>query len=409
LFKIFPSLQTRLKALLDAPRLQADRQLHIEALLAEAARVQAERQQHLEAMLVDAPRLQADRQLHIEALLAEAARVQAERQQHLEAMLVEAARLQTDRQLHIEALLAQKFLTPTAMATLNPHFHRNFLPNDDSAVQKNLIATWRLRAPGMLGHSELVESGFRVFSQNDEDGILLRLFTHIGHTNRYVIEIGSNCSGSDVGIPENLSANLIINHGWHGAVFEMDPTECDKMRYFFARDHATRHFHWTQGGDKTYFSPLIIQQAVSPANINEVLIEANNEPEPDLMIIDIDGGDFAVMQSLHAVKPRVLVVEFEKRFRERYSVVQSDRANFSQRWQQSGAASLPAWEKLLGAGGYNLCAVGACGFNAFFVRSDIAAGKLSPLTAAETFDNHPIFSRLGEDFWLTPDETWQEV
>ncbi|HUW27541.1 MAG TPA: FkbM family methyltransferase [Sulfuriferula sp.] len=310
---------------------------------------------------------------------------------------------------HLEAMLAQKFLTPAEMAALNPHFHRNFLPNDDSAVQKNLVATWRLRAPGVLSHSELVESAFRVFSQNDEDGILLRLFTHIGHTNRYVIEIGSNCSGSDVGIPENLSANLIVNHGWHGSVFEMDPTECDRMRFFFARDHATRHFHWARDGENTYFSPLIIQQAVSPENINQVLIKANNEPEPDLMVIDIDGGDYAVIQNLEAVKPRVLVVEFEKRFRERYSVVQIDRANFSQRWQQSGSASLPAWEKLLGARGYTLCAVGSCGFNAFFVRSDVAVGKLSSLTAVDAFNSHPIFSRLSEDFWLTPDETWQAV
>lgn len=330
----------------------------------------------------------------LQALL-DAVRVQAERQQHLEAMLSQ--------------MLSQASVTPGDMAALNPHFRRNFLPNDDSAVQKNLMATWRLREPGALGHAELIESGFRVFSQNDEDGILLRLFTHIGHTNRYVIEIGSNCSGSDVGIPENLSANLIVNHGWHGSVIEMDATECDRMRYFFARDHATRHFHWSRDGENTYFSPLIIQQAVSPANINEVIIKANDEPEPDLMIIDIDGGDFAVMQNLQAVKPRVLVVEFEKRFRERYSVAQFDRADFSRKWQQSGTASLPAWGNLLGARGYTLCAVGSCGFNAFFVRSDIAANRLSPLPPAEAFDSHPIFSRLGEDFWLKPDDTWQEV
>jgi hypothetical protein len=327
--------------------------------------------------------------------------------------LVEAMRMQADRQQHLESMLSQVLshpsMTPADMVALSPHFRRNFLPNDDSAVQKNLIATWRLRGPGVLGHTELVESGFRVFSQNDEDGILLRLFTHIGYTNRYVIEIGSNCSGSDVGIPENLSTNLIVNHGWHGAIFEMDATECERMRYFFARDHATRHFHWARDGENSYFSPLIIQQAVSPANVNDIIIEANDEPEPDLMAIDIDGGDFAVMQNMQAVKPRVLVVEFEKRFRERYSVAQFDRADFSRRWQQSGAASLPAWEKLLEERGYTLCAVGSCGFNAFFVRSDVAAGKLSPVTAAEAFDSHPIFSRLASDFWLAPDETWDEV
>jgi len=340
----------------------------------------------------------------LEALL-EAAREQADRQQHI----VEALSVLAVRQEHIEAVLAQKSLTPVEMVALNPHFRRNFLPNDDSVVQKNLVATWRLRASSVLGHSELVESGFRVFSQNDEDGILLRLFTHIGHTNRYVIEIGSNCSGSDVGIPENLSSNLIVNHGWHGSIFEMDQTECNKMRHFFARDHSTRHFHWDRAGENIYYSPLIIQQAISPANINQILIEANDEPEPDLMIIDIDGGDYAVVHTLQAVRPRVLVVEFEKRFRDRYSVAQFDSASFSRRWRQSGATSLPAWVKLLGARGYTLCAVGACGFNAFFVRSDVAIGRLMTLTATEAFNSHPIFSKIAEDFWLTPDETWQEV
>lgn len=324
--------------------------------------------------------------------------------------LLQAMHIQEERYQHLEALFAQKIQNPADIISLmSHHFQRNFLPNDSSVTQKNLMATWRMGSPAILEPSDLAESGFRVFSQNDEDGILLRIFTHIGHTNRYVIEIGSNCSDSDIGIPQNLSCNLIVNHGWHGSIFELDPTECDRMRYFFARDHATRHFHWMRANEHIYYSPLIFPQAISPDNINRALIEANNEPEPDLMIIDIDGGDYALIQHLEDVKPRVLVVEFEKRFRERYSVVQHLKSNFSQRWQQSGAASLSAWEKLLGARGYNLCTVGSCGFNAFFVRSDVAAGKLSSLTAAKAFDSHPIFSRLGGDFWLTPDETWQEV
>lgn len=338
-------------------------------------------------------------------MLLDAARVQTERQQHLDEVLA----LLADRQNRLEVALSQKELTAAEMLIINPHFYRNFLPNDDSALQKNLVATWRLGAPDVLSSSELVESGFRVFSQNDEDGVLLRIFTHIGCKNRNVVEIGSNCAGSDVGIPENLSTNLIINHGWHGSIFEMDATECERMRYFFARDHATRHFHWARDGKNTYHSPLIIQGAVNPENINQILADTNCEPEPDLLIIDIDGGDYAVMQSLHAVKPRVLVVEFEKRFRERYCVVQSDRLNFSQRWQQSGATSLAAWVKLLGNRDYILCAIGSCGFNAFFIRSDVAEGKFLSQKAVEAFDNHPIFSKMDEDFWLIPDDTWHQV
>lgn len=330
---------------------------------------------------------------------------QAESQQRIE----QVVNLLVQHQHRFEIQLAEKSTTPAEMVLFNPHFNRNFIPNDDSAIQKNLIATWQLMGLKTLGYKDLAESGFRAFSQNDEDGILLRLFTHIGCTNRYVVEIGSNCSGSEVGIPENLSTNLIVNHGWHGTVFEMDQVECEKMLYFFARDYATKHYHWNRGNQNTYYSPMVVQQAISPENINTVLVEANIGNTPDLFIIDIDGGDYSIMQSMITLKPRVVVVEFEKRFRDRYSVVQLDRTNFSRRWQQSGSVSLPAWEKLLGFRGYSLCAVGSCGFNAFFVRSDVALEKLTTTTAAEAFNSHPVLSSLQEEFWLVPDETWEQV
>ncbi|WP_312916302.1 FkbM family methyltransferase [Stutzerimonas kunmingensis] len=326
--------------------------------------------------------------------------------QQLEEALKELKAL-TERQLHFETLLLNKGLSTEDVAGFNPLLHRNFISNADAAQQKHLMHSWKYNSAAVLAPSELADSGFRAFSQNDEDGILLRLFTHIGCTNRYVVEIGSNCSGSDVGIPENLSTNLLVNHGWHGTIFELDAAECNKMRYFFARTASTRHYHWTREGVTEYYSPVIVQHAISPENINELLLAANPEPEPDLFIIDIDGGDFAVMENLSAVKPRVIVVEFEKRFRERYSVVQRDREQFSLRWQQSGGASLAAWDKLLELKGYRLCAVGTCCFNALFVREDVAEGKLEALQPKLVFDSHPVFSAIDDDFWLAPDDSWQ--
>jgi hypothetical protein len=295
------------------------------------------------------------------------------------------------------------------LAVLNPRLRRNFLPNDDAAVHKYLMAIWRDASLATIGYKDLLESGFRVFSQNDEDGVVLRIFSHIGHTNQYVVEVGSNCSDSDIGIPENLSTNLIVNHGWHGAIFEIDQTECSRIRYFFARDFSTKHYHVPSKGESGYFSPVVIQQEISATNIDLMVCGAHNESEPDLMVIDIDGGDYEVVCGMSATRPRVLVVEFEKRFRDRHSVVQSERSQFSKKWPQSGTASLPAWEKILAAKNYTLCAIGGGGFNAFFVRSDIANGKFLPLTAKAAFDGHPILSKVPDDFWLAPDETWRTV
>jgi hypothetical protein len=341
------------------------------------------------------------------ALINQQARQLDEMGEVMRAQGLELAR-QGSQLRHITEQAASGF-SAEQLTMLLPHLRRNFLPNDDSIMQKQLQATWQAAAGPALTHRDLLASGFRVFSQNDEDGMLLRIFSQIGQTNQYVIEIGSNCSDSDLGIPENLSANLIVNHGWHGAIFEMDQTECDRTRYFFARDFATKHFHVTVNGQYTYLSPLIIQGAISPGNIDQKLLEACDEPEPDLMIIDIDGGDYAVIDAMRAISPRVLVVEFEKRFRDRHRVVQFDTSHFSKRWPQSGAASLPAWQQLLTTRGYTLSAIASTGYNAFFIRNDVADGKFVPLDVREAFDSHPIFSKVAEEVWLMPDETWQPV
>lgn len=60
----------------------------------------------------------------------------------------------------------------------------------------------------------LDEVGFRVFSQNDEDGILLFIFSIIGTTNKRCVEI---CCGDGI---ESNSTNLIINHSWEGLLFD---------------------------------------------------------------------------------------------------------------------------------------------------------------------------------------------
>lgn len=56
-----------------------------------------------------------------------------------------------------------------------------------------------------------------------------------------------------------------------------------------------------------------------------------------------------------------------------------------------------------------MCAIGACGFNAFFVRADVAHGKLKPLAVTDAFDAHPIFSSIPDQFWMEPDESWHPV
>lgn len=312
---------------------------------------------------------------------------------------------------HLKVVMAhieKRIFSADQVSEFSTHFNRNILPNDHAALQKLLMAFWATSSKP-VSYSDLLDNGFRVFSQNDEDGILLRLFSKIGTTNRYVLEIGSNCSGSAIGVPENLSTNLIVNHGWHGVIIELDPVECEKMRYFFSRNLATKHFHLTDGDRNGYFSPNILQREVTPDNVDALFEEAQSPAEPDLFIIDIDGGDYAVVERLTLARPRVIVVEFEKRFRDRFSVVQPNRSDFSFHFAQSGTVSLAAWDKLLGDRGYVLVGIAISGFNAFFVRKDVAEGNLTALSVQDAFDHHPLFSNAPHSLWLEPDETWKHI
>ena len=105
---------------------------------------------------------------------------------------IKETEIKIENQLNqIEIRREQSFLE-NKLIKLIPRIRRNLLPNDSSALQKTLLTMWRNNKESILGYKDFLESGFRVFSQNDEDGVLLRIFSHIGNHNNLVVEIGSN-------------------------------------------------------------------------------------------------------------------------------------------------------------------------------------------------------------------------
>ena len=77
------------------------------------------------------------------------------------------------------------------------------------------------------------EVGFQKYSQFEEDGILLYLFSLIGTASRKVVEV---CAADG---QECMAANLIVNHGWKGYLFDGDDDNVAKGREFFARRRTT--------------------------------------------------------------------------------------------------------------------------------------------------------------------------
>lgn len=135
--------------------------------------------------------------------------------------------------------------------------------------------------------------GFRIFSQNDEDGILLYIFSQVGFTNRVCIDIGfASIQGSN-------TANLILNWGFSGVLIDGNKEGIAQSQHYF-------NYH----PDTKIFPPTVINKWVTVENINDICMQNGISDELDIMSLDIDGNDYWIWKALTVVKPRVVVVEY---------------------------------------------------------------------------------------------------
>ncbi|WP_051424312.1 hypothetical protein [Aphanizomenon flos-aquae] len=134
--------------------------------------------------------------------------------------------------------------------------------------------------------------GFKAYSQFEEDGILLYIFSLIGTTNKKVVEI---CAGHG---KECMAANLIINHGWQGYLFDGSEQNVKSAQNFFA-NHK-----------QTFLMPPTVNHAWFTAeNVNQILSDAGVSGEIDLLSLDIDGMDYWVWKAIKVIQPRVCLFE----------------------------------------------------------------------------------------------------
>jgi hypothetical protein len=210
------------------------------------------------------------------------------------------------------------------------------------------------------------EVGFRCFSQFEEDGILLFIFALIGTTNRTAVEI---CAGNGV---ESMTANLILNHGWWGHLFDADQAKVDEGRDFYRNSKDT----WL-------YPPRFNQAWITAANVNEVIRGSGIEGDIDLLALDIDGMDYWIWNAIECIRPRVVVCET-------HNVIGPDDAltvpydpDFVAETPDYRGASLAAMTKLASRKGYRLVGTHRYGFNAFFIAGDIAADLLPAVTPAQ--------------------------
>jgi hypothetical protein len=214
----------------------------------------------------------------------------------------------------------------------------------------------------------VLKSGYRVYSQSDEDGILHEIFRRVGTKTRSFVEIGS---GDGL---ENNSLYLLIQ-GWRGLWIEAAArkiTAARKSAGFFVSNGAL----------------AIEQYHVSVENVDGLLGRLAPGPEIDLLSVDIDGNDFYILQAIHSISPRVIACEYNAKFPADIAWVME--YNESHRWDGTDyfGASLKSLETLLAQKGYSLVGCNLLGCNAFFVRNDLVSDPpfCSPFTARNHYE-----------------------
>ena len=199
--------------------------------------------------------------------------------------------------------------------------------------------------------------GIKIYSQNDEDGIILYILKHIGVKTKKFVEVGV-----ENGIECNTT-NLLKNFDWSGVQIEGN-----KKLYNDAKIQLKKVL------EKKIKNLKLLNIFVTKKNINQILKKYSGK-EIDLLSIDIDGNDFWIWKAINCVKPRLVVIEYNSFFGPNISATIKYNSKFS--WDHYNnkpyyGASLKALEKLGKQKKYSLVGVDKNGVNAFFVRNDLA-------------------------------------
>src|SRR5260221_2518369 len=203
--------------------------------------------------------------------------------------------------------------------------------------------------------------GYKVYSQNEEDGIIAEIFKRIGIKNHTFIEFG-------VGTGNECNTAKLLVEGWRG--LWMDTSGLSNQHL---ADLHSQHMSKLYKLQEQFKGKLKVKEAfITAENINDLLKETIEWNEIDLLGIDIDYNDYWVWKAITVIRPRVVVIEYNALFPPPISLivpydpkaVWNDESNYF-------VASLEAIAQLAYTKGYSLVGCNFTGINAFYVRNDL--------------------------------------
>jgi hypothetical protein len=217
----------------------------------------------------------------------------------------------------------------------------------------------------------LLSYGFKAYSQHEEDGTIQEIFRRIGTGNRSFIEFGV-----ETGVECN-TVNLLL-HGWSGLWLE------DSAKYVKAIRKNLRGY--IDAGKLA-----VAEALVTAENINTLISKNGPAGEIDLLSIDIDGNDYWVWKAITAVKPRVVIIEYNATLRPPLSVTVPYDPGRQYNGTNYFGASLTALTSLAQTKGYRLVGCNFSGSNAFFVRNELGQDAFHEPATAENHYEPPRY------------------
>jgi len=208
----------------------------------------------------------------------------------------------------------------------------------------------------------LIPFGNKIYSQNEEDGIIQEIFKRIGTTNKVFVEFGIGN-----GLENNTYALLF--DGWTRLWIEGSKS---------ATENISKALNKTINSGK-----LIVKNAfIYKSNINELISTSIKHDEIDLLSIDIDGNDIHIFNEIECVNARVVVIEYNPKFAPPIKYCKKYKDDHIWNRDDNFGASLKFLELEFEKSGYSLVGCNITGSNAFFVRSDLTDDKFQkPYTA----------------------------
>ncbi len=240
---------------------------------------------------------------------------------------------------------------------------------NDYRLQLEVQRAWEaeMAKPRNADPKRLLRHGFKLYSQNDEDGIIQEIFRRIGAESRTFVEFG-------VAAGDECNSVKLLIEGWRGLWIEANAEYAARIRQALAPFLADRRL-------------TLIESLVTAENIDALIAAGGMRGEIDLLGIDIDYNDYWVWKAIEAVRPRVVVIEYNASLRPPLSVTIPYDPHGAWDGTNFYGASLEALVRLGAAKGYRIVGCSVAGVNAFFVRADLCGDRfLEPATAAEHYE-----------------------